>query len=303
MIKETFLRLIKLGFTNFWRNRWLSLAATLIMALTLFIMSAFVIINIAISSTTNFLKSKIDLVVSFNDQPSDSQILDLKSLLETRSDVLSVKYLPKEEAYQRWLNLNTPEKIKNLITPEENPLPRSLEIKARDPENLEGVATFLAQDNYKNIIRSISYQRNKDIIQKLINLTNFSKKLGFALSIIFIAIAILVILNTIRLTIFTRRDEIEIMRLVGAADYFIKLPFLLEAIFYSLFACVISALLLGLTLYLVTPFFVRYLDEVPLDLMNFFWRNLGWIVLSQLLVGVLISSLCSLVSVRRHIRI
>lgn len=300
---QSFKTINKLGLTNFWRNRWLSLAAILIMSLTLLIISMFVIFNLVIDTTTKSIKEKIDLAVYFNDEATEQQINELRNQVLSRGDVKSIEYVSKEEAFARWQNLKTSDKIKNLITSEDNPLPRSLEIKTADPERLDSVAEFIALDQFKPMVRSISYQKNKEIIQKLINITKFSQKLGWALSVIFIAIAVLVILNTIRLTIFTRRDEIEVMRLVGASDVFIRVPFLVEGALYGIFAAIFTVILIGLGLNFVSPLISRYLGEVSLNLEGFFWHYLWLIFLAELVIGIFISTLCSLISIRRHLKI
>ncbi len=293
----------KLGFINFWRNRWLSLAATLIMTLTLLIISMFVLFNVVIKTTTDAIREKIDLVVYFNDDAPQEKIDDLRSSLALRSDVKTIQFISKEEAYKRWASLNTTDKIKNLITAEENPLPRSLEIKATDPERLDNIATFISIDQYKPLIRSISYQKNKDIIQKLINITKFSEKAGLIASIIFIAIAVLVILNTIKLTINSREDEISIMRLVGASDIFIRIPFFIESALYGIFAAILTVIALGCGLNIISPIISRYLGSVNLNLSEMFWQFFWLILLLELVVGILISVICCFVSIRKHIKI
>lgn len=303
MTFDGFKTITKLGFTNFWRNRWLSLAATLIMTLTLLIISMFILFNVVVKTTTNAIREKIDLVIYFNDEALQEKIDDLKASLALRSDVKTIQFISKEEAYKRWASLNTSDKIKNLITPEENPLPRSLEIKATDPERLDNIATFISIDQYKPLIRSISYQKNKDIIQKLINITKFSEKAGLIASIIFIAIAVLVILNTIKLTIASREDEISIMRLVGASDIFIRIPFFIESALYGIFAAILTVISLGFGLNIISPIISRYLGSVNLNLSEMFWQYFWLIFILELLVGISISVVCCFTSIRKYIKI
>lgn len=302
MFSQSFKRIVKLGLTNFWRNRWLSLAATLIMTLTLLTISVFLIFNLVVNETTQAIKEKIDLSVYFYDNVPDQKIQDLAAVLKERNDVTEVNFVSKEEAFNRWQQMQKNEKIRSLVTAEDNPLPRSLEVKAKTPENLEGIANYLAGDQYKDSIRKISYQENKDIIQKLISITKFSQKIGLILSIIFVAISILVILNTIRLTIFTREDEISIMRLVGANEMFVKIPFLVEGVLYGIFATILSLILIWLGLHLVSPMITRYLGDVSLNLEGFFLNNIAWIALMEFAVAIFITSMCSLISIRRNLK-
>lgn len=296
-------RALKLGLINFWRNGWLSFIATLIMTLTLLIISVFLIFNLVIDETTKSIEEKMDLSVYFNDEAKDEEIYLLEKQLKSRPDVKSVEYISKDEALAKWRALNISQKVKEQVSEEENPLPRSLEIKAVSPEKIETIANYLSSEKFKTIIRRVSYQQNKDIIQKLIKITAFSQKVGLFLSIIFMTISILVILNTVKLAIHIRGPEIEVMRLVGANDLFVKLPFIFEAFLYAFFATLLSLLLIGLGLHYISPMISQYLGDVSLDLQGFFWQNLWLIFLLELAVSSILSISCSLISIKKHLKI
>lgn len=296
-------RITKLGAVNFWRNGWLSLVNTIILTMTLLVICIFIIFNLVISTTTQNIKEKINVSVYLDDAASAEQIQNLIDTAQKRADVKSVEYISKEEALKRWQNLQITQNIKDQVTIEENPLPRSLEIKAKNPENLDNIANFLSSDTYKPIIRSISYQQNRDIIQRLISITKFSQKIGLIASIIFISISILVILNTVRLAVFTRRSEIEIMKIVGANNYFIDLPFVVESILIALCATIWSTFLIWLGLHYVTEATTRYLGDVNLNLELFFHKQIYLIILFEFILGTMISIGCTLISIRRHLKI
>lgn len=297
-------RITKLGTTNFWRNRWLSLASTLVMTLTLVIISLFIIMTLVISKTTDRIKSKMDITVYFKDSASTEEISSLQEQLVARPDMKEVRYISKEEALQIWNERQKNLRIKELINPEENPLPRSLAIKAQDPSQLNDIANYLASDANSPIIHKISYEENKVIIDKLLAITAFIKKMGWLFSAIFILVSILVILNTIRLAIFSRKEEIEIMRLVGASDRFIKLPFLVEGALYGFFACILAAMLMWVGLFAITPLTNQYLgSEVTTNMKQFFLARFGWLFLLQFTLGILIGVGSSLFSIRKYLKI
>jgi len=233
---ESSYRIIKLGLTNFWRNRWLSFAATLIMTLTLLIISTFVILTLVIGKPTTSIRDRMDISVYFQDSASIEQIVGLQRQIAARADVKEVKYISTEEALEKFKTQQQGKKVADLINPEENPLPRSLEIKAMVAEELDTINQFISQNQFQPIIHNISYQDNKKIIERLIAITSFIKEVGWLMSGVFVLISILVIMNTLRLTIFTRKDEIEIMRLVGASDAFVRLPFVIEGLLYGILA-------------------------------------------------------------------
>ena len=297
-------RITNLGLTNFWRNRWLSLASTLVMTLTLLIISLFVVMTIVIGKTTDRIKAKMDITVYFKDSATTDEISDIQQKLAARSDVKEVRYISKEEALQIWNEKQKNQRIRELVTTDENPLPRSLAVKAIDPANLNNIADYLSSDDFRSIIHKISYEENKQIIDKLLAITSFIKKLGTFFSIIFIIMSILVILNTIRLTIFTRKQEIEIMRLVGASDRFIKVPFIVEGALYGFLACILAMLLLWIGIGLITPLTNQYLGEtVSQNMRNFFAGHFGLILLLQFLVGILVGIGCSLFSIRKYLKV
>src|SRR3990167_1606093 len=229
-------REIKLGINNYWRNKWLSLGSVLILSLTLITISVSVIQNYDISRTTQTIKNKLDISVYFNDKTTEQEIKDLQLKLQQRSDVKSVAYISKDEALKIWRERPSSTKVKDLVTPESNPLPRSLQIKTYESESLESVAQLLGSATYSDKIRRVSYEDNKQFIQDLISRNKIIVNNGLVSSVTFIIISLIVIINTIRIIILSRKDEIKIIKLVGASDLFVKAPFFVEAIISAFLA-------------------------------------------------------------------
>lgn len=301
---ESASRIIKLGLTNFWRNRWLSFAATLIMTLTLLIISTFVILTLVIGKTTTSIRDRMDISVYFQDSASIDQIVNLQRQVAARGDVKAVKYISKEEALERFKTQQQGKKVADLINPEENPLPRSLEIKTTAAESLDTINQFINQAQFKSIIHNISYQENKKIIDRLIAITSFIKEIGWLMSGVFVLISILVIMNTIRLTIFTRKDEIEIMRLVGANDSFVRIPFVIEGLLYGVLATVLAMGLVWIGIAILAPRTEQYLGIAVSQRMTGFFLDHFWLMLFlELIVGISIGIICSLISIRKHLKV
>ncbi len=299
---ETFKRVVRLGFINFYRNGWLSFVTSLVLSLTLVIISIFVIFNIAINITAKNLESKIDISVYFYDSTTEEQINIIEKQLSARNDVSGVNYISKEKALEIWKSRPLDDKVKNLITEDDNPLPRSIEILATDPDHLENIAHYLDREEYKDLVRKIDYQENKDIIKKLNNIISFAKRIGIIASLVFIIISILVILNTIRLNIITRKDEIGIMRLVGANNIFIRIPFVVESILYGILASIISLIIITIGIKLLTPFINQYLSDASINFSQFFINNILVIIGLQLVIGILISVVCSFISIQKYLK-
>ncbi len=300
----SFGRVLRIGLVDFWRNRWLSLAATMMMTMTIFIIALFVMLNLSINQTAKTLEEKLDIAVYFKDAATDQQIQELQSLLMARSDVKEVQYISREEALQQFRERSKYRTavLSLLDQGYGNSLPRSLSVKATAPQSLDAIATYIKQPPYDSVIERLSYEENKSLIDKYISGTAFVKKIGIGLSILFTTIAVLVIYNTIRLTIFMRREEIEIMQLVGATGWYIRFPFIVEGILYGLLATVITSIILASGVQAFAPIITRYVDSPSFDFQQFFAQHFLYIILIELGIGVIMGALCSYLAVRKHLR-
>ncbi len=317
-------RIIKLGLLNFWRNRWLSLAASLMIMLTLLTMGGFFILNIFVNSTAQGIKDRIDLSIYFFDTATDDQIKDIQYRLANRADVKAVKYINKDDALAIWQQRAIKANVKNLVTKDDNPLSRSLQIKA-EPEALESIAADLTSPANAALIRNVSYEETKIAIDKIIRWTGLIRQFGWLLTVFLLLISLVVVLNTIRLTIFTRRDEIEIMRLVGANNAFIRIPFSIEAILYGTAGSLLAYLLICGVMSvqgprfagyftdlasassvdyfrLIQPYFEGAVSQTAVGFWQSFW-SLGQLGLMQLAIGIIFSVSCSMIALRRYLRV
>lgn len=300
MFYLTLYRIFKMSLVSFWRNRWLSLAATLIMFLTLLIVSIFVSILLITNKTTESIREKVDMTIYFNESTTKDQIYAIQNILRSRSDVRNVEYVSKEKALDRWRERNRDnEKLRDIVSESDNPLPRSLEVKTNQPEDLEKIYSLVGSDDYKSFVKDISYRKNKDLIDRLVKITKLIKTVGWTLSAIFVLIAILIIYNTIRLTIFARSEEIEIMKLVGASDWYVRGPFIIEGIGYGILGTFFSAIIFGFAYRFTIPSAANYLG---LSESSFFSLSLPLIILLQFIVGFLLGIMCSMFAVKKYLR-
>jgi len=302
MFPLTTYRIAKMSVLSFWRNRWLSLAATLIMVLTLITISFFVSLMLITNRTTESLRDKVDMSVYFDESTSKDQITAIQNILLSRSDIKSVDYTSKEKALEQWRKRNSEnEKLRDIISDTDNPLPRSLEIKTQKPEDLEKIYNMLNSNDYKPLIKEISYKKNKVLIDRLVKITNFVKIGGWAMSMVFVLISVLVVYNTVRLTIFARKDEIDIMKLVGASDLYIRGPFVLEGVGYGLLGAIVSSILFSFVFRLTVPVAEQYLGLSNLN-SSYLGINLALIILLQVLVGLALGIFCSILAVKKHLK-
>lgn len=300
----TIYRIIKTAIRYFWRNKFLSLAAIFVTTLTLVTISLFVILNQIISTNIDSIKERIDFKIYFKEEAKESEIVDLTRSLKDLPIIKEIKYISKEEALRRWR-----EQFKNrgiladIISEEYNPLPRTIEILLSDPAGLEKLLEFLENDKYRILIKDTSYsQNNKEVIKNLLSVLQFIKSSGLFLSLLFIFISILVMFNTLRLTIFTRRQEIEIMKLVGATPSFIRWPFILESLFYGIFATIFSTGIIYLSAYFLSPKVSSYLG-LPSSLFSYLSRYLPHLLIFQIVLVIIMGLFCSNLALWRYLRI
>jgi len=295
-----FKRNIRQGFINFWRNGWVSLATVLVMFLTLFMLGSLFFLNVILTSVLGQFESKLDVSVDFKLDAPEEDVLALKASLESFGEVERVEYISRDEALALFK-----ERYKDnaLITQslEEigvNPLPASFNIKAKDPEQYGNISSFLKNDASFRIIDEI--RENKPVIESLTKILNASRLFGLGITIVLASIAILVAFNTIRLAIYTSRDEISIMRLVGATNAYIRGPFLVEGIIHGVLATIAAmAVFWPLSIWL-GPKAERFFGGP--NLFNYYFSNFIFIFLLLLLSGVLLGVISSIIATRRYLK-
>lgn len=299
-------RIMKTGTRNFFRNLWLSTAATAVMTITLTIILFSYIATSALTSTIAQVVEKIDVSVYLKDSVTPAQASNFKAQLEATLNVESVKYITKNDALviYREQNKNNKELL-SAVTAEDNPLPQSLAVKAKDSTKIDPIIAVVNKDQFKPLLQEkdpVSYTgERKKTIDRIIGATNFIKRTGLLASGLFVVISTLIIFNTIRMAIFTRREEIEIMQLVGATNWFIRGPFIFEAALYGMIATVVAVALCYSMVLGAGPKISGYVDTQTI--IDVFKNNPLIIVGAELLIGVAIGALSSLLAMSRYMKL
>jgi len=297
-------RIFKMGFRNFWRNGWLSVAAVFVMVITLFILSLFVILNIGVNETVKKISEKIDLSIRLKDDPVMEKVEVLEDIIKGEDGVDGVFYKSKEQAWEEFKNLNEKNKqITSELEPSDNPLWPSLEVKLSDPNKLQKVVDIAESDQYKPIVDKVNYREKQSIFETLIKFTNFIKKTGLILTIIFVGISFLIIFNTIRITIYSRREEVEIMKLVGATNWYVRAPFLLEGALYGIIGAVLCFIIILSSVYFFSTLMTKYWTVVSqTQSIDYLKGRLFIIIGLEILTGVFIGVLSSTIAIRKHLK-
>lgn len=296
-------RTFKEGMINFWRNGWLSIAAVSVLLLSLYIIGVMFVATVTANGVLKNIQEKVNVSVYLKSDVSEDRILQIKEELEKGAEVKSVEYVSKEKALEDFKRNNADEPVimQSLEEIGDNPLLASLVVKANNPDQYETISNFVNGDSFKEDISRINYGKNKEIINKLNGIISEIKKVGLTLVLVFSAIAILIIFNTIRIAIYTHKQEIEVMRLVGSSNMFIRLPFIFEGMVYGVVASLISMVLLFITLKLLSPYLVRLIP--PENMLAFYFSQFGMLILVQMVFGILLGAFSSIIAVRKYLKI
>ncbi|MEI6296410.1 MAG: permease-like cell division protein FtsX [bacterium] len=302
-------RIIKSGFVNFWRNGAISLASVLVMIVSLFVVTSLVIGGAMTESVISLLKDKVDINVYIKTNTVEKDILDLKDKLSNLPEVKAVQYISKDAALDAFKERHKDNSLilSSLDELKDNPLGAVLSIKAKDPSQYEGIAKFLEEGDTaisadgSGIIDKINFYQNKLVIDRLTRLINATEKIGFSVSLVFAILAVIVTLNTIRLAIYTSKEEISVMRLVGASNWYIRGPFIVSGVMCGVIAATF-------TVAVFYPITVSIGDRTAdflggLNLFTYYKQNILQIIAINFLSGSILGAISSYISVRRYLHV
>jgi cell division transport system permease protein len=297
---------MKAGFVGFWRNAYVSLASIFVLTVALFVIGATMFINQLLSVSLDTLQSKVDINVYFVPEALDEEIERIRNAVATLPDVASVLYTTKEEALQQYRERRQGDEIslQALDELDENPLGGNLAIQAQETSQYENIARFLDEqraltDQQSPVIAVINYDQNRDSIDTLTGVIDATEKASFIVMGILLLAAVLITFNTIRLAIYTSREEIAIMRLVGASNMFIRGPFMLQGIMYGFIAGLLSLLLFYPLLIWLGPRTELFFE---LNLFTYYVQNFGLIFGVLVGIGVTLGLVSSTLAVARYLR-
>jgi len=295
-------RVIRVGFVNFWRNGWISLATILVMTIALFVVGSLILGKAVVASTLAQLEDKVDITVYFKTGADEEEIFTFQDKLEKLNEVKTVAYVSSEEALSAFRKRHVDNALitQSLEELGENPLGANLNIKAKDTSQYESIAHFLEASAIFSIDK-INYRQNKMVIDRLGNILNASRNVGLGITLLLSAIAIIVAFNTIRLAIYTSKDEITVMRLVGASSRYIRGPFIVEGIMHGIVASVFTMFIFyPLTLWL-GPLAEKFFGGV--NLFNYYLSSFFQLFAVLLVFGSGLGAISSFIAARRYLKV
>lgn len=297
-------RVARYGLIGFIRNGFVSLAAVMIMTITLFVVAGLLIAGAALQSTLQQLTDKVDVNVYFATDASEEQIMNVKRQVEALPEVASVTYTSREEALVefRERHKNDQLTIQALDQLSDNPLGGSLAIQAKDTSQYENIAKFLeaqsaSQDG--SAMSKVNFYQNKTAIDRLTSIIDTSRTIGFATAAFLFGASLLITFNTIRLAIYTARDEIGVMNLVGAGRWYVRGPFMVAGVLYGVIAGLVVLVILYPAAVWIGPPSERFFGTF--NVFDYFTGQFPAIFLIVMGLGILLGASSSYLAVRRYL--
>ncbi len=286
---------IKEVYISFKRNLWMTIASIFTVILSLFILGFFSMVVFNLNKLADTLESQVQISVYLKDGLNEAAISDTEKKLKNINGIQSVVYTSSDEAMQKFRERLGDQQFLLDSLGDSNPLPNSFALTVSSPDEVANAAKTAQEFD---TVESTTY--SQDIINHLFNLTHLIRIIGIALIILLVGAAIFIISNTIRLTVFARRKEIAIMKYVGATDWFIRWPFLLEGITLGFAGGAVAAICLRFIYHQITQEIYTAMAFFPLIAEYPF---IDYVTISILLSGILIGALGSTISLKRFLKV
>jgi len=249
------------------------------------------------------IQDKVDMSIYFKENVATENILEAKSQLTEIPEVKEVKYISKEEAFTAFVekHKDDPILIESLDEVGRNPFLPSLGVKAQQASEYQEVVNFLESSSFNDLIEKVDYYERKPVIDKVFSITSSINRTGAFASIILGIIAILIVFNTIRIAIYSSNKEISTMKLVGASNWFIQGPFLIQGILVGIFSTIITFLVTFAVCYGLDPKINAIVSDVRI--FNIFTYNFWTILLIQITAGISLGIIPTMIAVRKYLKI
>lgn len=303
----TFIRMCRYGVNNFSRNAWLTIAATAVMTITLLIVFATLAARNTLVTTVDDIKDKVDMSIYLKTDVADEDVETITKDLKDLETVTGVSYVSPEKAREAFAEQNSrnPDAL-SALNEATNKFSGTLRVKLVDINDTSELANFVktnqtVKDNLDPAREPSFAGERKNAIEGIARSVVFADRAGLIATIVFVIISSLIVFNTIRMAIFNRRDEIEMMKLIGADKSFIRGPFIVEAVVYGFIAAILATVLGSAGLYWLNGKVIEGVQIEPT--LNFVTTYIGFVALGMIALGALIGIISSLLATRRYLKI
>src|SRR3989339_399848 len=298
-------RITKFAFQNFWRNFWLSVITITMLVMTLITVNILLVLNYVTDQAIRSVEDRIEVSVYFQQETKQETVDSAVSYLRGLSQVRDVVTISSEDALKRFIeqHKDSPVVLDSLNELGGNPFGATLIVKAKEAQDFNQILDALENPQFRDSIREKDFSNYTQIIERIQGTTERIRFFGFVIMGVFLAIAILIVFNTVRIGIFIHREEIGIMRLVGASNWFIKAPFLLEMILLSLIAVGLTAIIVYPAVAFIEPQLSVYFGAESAGLVDYFAQNGLMIFGGQFLALILVTLFSTGLAMRKYLKV
>ncbi|MES2748872.1 MAG: permease-like cell division protein FtsX [Patescibacteria group bacterium] len=294
-------RIFKAGFVGFWRNAYVSLASIFVITVALFVIGSTMLIDQLLGASLAQLQAKVDINVYFVPSAPQEEIDTLINSVKALPDVERVTYTSRDDALAEYRakNQNDSVAMQALDELRENPLGATIAVQAKETSQYENINRYL-EEQKNPIIDEINYTKNKESIGKLSSIIGAVEQASFVALMVLIMASVLITFNTIRLAIFTAKEEISVMRLVGASNMYIRGPFMLQGVMYGVVSGVIALAILYPIVLWLGPKTAEFFE---INIFDYFVNNFAYIFLVLVGIGVTLGLVSSVLAITRYLRV
>ena len=298
-----FFRIIRFAFQDVVRNFSLSLMTVLILVLMLLSINTLIFVQAFTEKTISHVKEQIDVSVYFNHEATEEEITEMKAYVQAFPEVTESRFLDEEAVLADFkeTHKDNPAIIASLQELEENPLGPTLVIKTKDPGDYKNIIAALSVPEYENIVEAKTFGDTEQAIEKVSVITNQLERAVIALTLLFGIIAFFVIFNTVRVAIYTQRIEISIKKLVGATDWFVRGPYIVEAVIFSALSVAIAGIIVYGAISFLDPYVAVILGESAF-LTNYAASNIILLAGGQFIAVLLMNITTSGLAMRKYLK-
>jgi cell division transport system permease protein len=299
-----FLRLLKFAFQDLGRNIGLTFMTVFILVLMLLSVNVLWSVDVVTKEAVQLVKNQINVSLYFKAEASDKEVADVKKYIALFPEVTDMQLLSREDVLKSFEERHklSEEVLAGLTELGDNPFGPTLIIKTREPQDYKKVLSALDVPEYENLIETKSFEAHEEGIEKIQNITNRVERLGFGLTVLFAIISFLIIFNTVRVAIFTHRIEISIKRLVGASSWFIRGPYVVESLIFTIFSVGITGCLIYMALRWLDPY-LQIVFPNGFSLTNYYNSHILLLFGLQALAVLFLTIVSSFLAMRRQLKV
>ncbi len=304
MIGVSFLRIVKFAFQDMIRNIGLSCMTVFILVLMSLSINVLWSLDVATSEAIKLAKDQVNMSLYLTATATDKDIDGLKKYIQSFPEVTTVTLISRDEVLKNFKQRHqlTPEILDALKELGGNPFGPTIIIRAHEPEDYKKISGGLDIPDYDRLIEGKSFAEHEEALTRIQNITNRVEKIGMGLTALFALIAFLIIFNTIRVAIQTQRREIGIKRLVGASNWFIRGPYMVESVLFTLLSVILTAVIIYFSLRRIDPY-LSVLFTNGFSLTNYYHSHMLYLFGIQGLAVLVLTIFSTGLAMRRQLKV